>query len=142
MHNQSPRQSVYEIEEEEGASDSVTPEEEAAWKRALQRLAQSQRVAVTASWLVNWFLLAAKIVAFVVSHSKAVLASLADSAGVCCKLHPRGPHACAVHSTPTRLGAANTRYDTPCARTHAHCPARLVQWTWRHKECLLLQTAT
>lgn len=37
--------------------------------------------AVAASWVVNIFLLAAKVVAFVATNSKAVLASLADSAG-------------------------------------------------------------
>ena len=37
--------------------------------------------AVNASWLVNWALLIIKLVAFIVSNSKAVLASLADSAG-------------------------------------------------------------
>ncbi|KAK9817796.1 hypothetical protein WJX72_002302 [[Myrmecia] bisecta] len=35
--------------------------------------------AFRASWLVNWFLLGAKAIAFVSTHSKAVLASLADS---------------------------------------------------------------
>jgi hypothetical protein len=37
--------------------------------------------AVAASWVVNIFLLAVKIVIFAASNSKAVLASLADSAG-------------------------------------------------------------
>lgn len=37
--------------------------------------------AVAASWVVNIFLLAAKIAAFISTNSKAVLASLADSAG-------------------------------------------------------------
>jgi hypothetical protein len=37
--------------------------------------------AVAASWVVNIFLLAAKTVIFAASNSKAVLASLADSAG-------------------------------------------------------------
>jgi cation diffusion facilitator family transporter len=36
--------------------------------------------AVTASWLVNWALFIFKIIAFAISNSKAVLASLADSA--------------------------------------------------------------
>lgn len=34
------------------------------------------------SWAVNWLLLGLKIVAYAVSRSKAVLASLADSGGV------------------------------------------------------------
>ena len=38
--------------------------------------------AFKASWAVNWFLLAAKLLAFIASHSKAVLASLADSGGM------------------------------------------------------------
>jgi divalent metal cation (Fe/Co/Zn/Cd) transporter len=33
------------------------------------------------SWVVNWLLLGLKIAAYVVSRSKAVLASLADSGG-------------------------------------------------------------
>lgn len=33
------------------------------------------------SWVVNWLLLGIKIYAFAVSRSKAVLASMADSAG-------------------------------------------------------------
>lgn len=38
------------------------------------------QLAVNASWLVNWFLLAAKAYAVIVSSSKAVTAALADSA--------------------------------------------------------------
>lgn len=34
------------------------------------------------SWVVNWLLLGLKVYAFVVSRSKAVLASMADSAGM------------------------------------------------------------
>ena len=64
--------------EEDDVSDTA-PE---SWAKALFRQASSQRVAVTASWIVNWFLLVAKIVVFALSHSKAVLAALADSAGV------------------------------------------------------------
>lgn len=37
------------------------------------------RLAVNASWAVNWFLLGAKLFAVIVSSSKAVTASLADS---------------------------------------------------------------
>jgi hypothetical protein len=62
---------------EEDVSDTVPD----SWAKALFRYASSQRVAVTASWIVNWFLLLAKIVVFALSHSKAVLAALADSAG-------------------------------------------------------------
>lgn len=39
------------------------------------------RLAFRLSWLVNWLLLGLKVLAFVVSGSKAVLASTADSAG-------------------------------------------------------------
>ena len=34
---------------------------------------------MTASWIVNWFLLGAKLYAVIVSDSKALLAALADS---------------------------------------------------------------
>ena len=37
------------------------------------------RIAVTASWIVNWFLLGAKLYAVIMSQSKALLAALADS---------------------------------------------------------------
>lgn len=37
--------------------------------------------AFIASWIVNWFLLGAKIYVFVTTGSKAVLASMADSGG-------------------------------------------------------------
>ena len=76
---------------EDDASDTA-PE---FWAKALFRQASSQRVAVTASWIVNWFLLVAKIVVFALSHSKAVLAALADSAGVfagTCRGDIVGPH--------------------------------------------------
>jgi hypothetical protein len=46
------------------------------------RLWASKELAVNASWAVNAFLFAAKLVVFLLSNSKAVLASLADSAGV------------------------------------------------------------
>jgi hypothetical protein len=38
------------------------------------------RLAINASWAVNWFLLGAKLFAVIVSSSKAVTAALADSA--------------------------------------------------------------
>ena len=38
------------------------------------------KFATMASWIVNWFLLVAKIICFVISGSKAILAALADSA--------------------------------------------------------------
>lgn len=44
-------------------------------------------IAFTASWIVNWFLLGAKIYVFFATQSKAVLASLADSAGISCFFH-------------------------------------------------------
>jgi divalent metal cation (Fe/Co/Zn/Cd) transporter len=39
------------------------------------------KLAFRLSWAANWLLLGLKIAAFVVSRSKAVLASLADSGG-------------------------------------------------------------
>ena len=38
------------------------------------------KFATLASWAVNWFLLISKIICFIISDSKAVLAALADSA--------------------------------------------------------------
>jgi|APGre2960657444_1045066.scaffolds.fasta_scaffold00103_7 hypothetical protein len=57
--------------------------------------------ATSASWLVNVFLLAAKLVVFFVSNSKAVLASLADSAGAqqCASAHLGPTHAPLFQST-------------------------------------------
>lgn len=40
----------------------------------------TSRIAINASWAVNWFLLVAKLIAVILSSSKAVTAALADSA--------------------------------------------------------------
>ena len=57
----------------------------------------SQSFATSASWTVNILLTIAKIIVFVSSRSKAVLASLADSIGApSASLHLRAPSLCAL----------------------------------------------
>ena len=72
-------------EEPEDATEELLSSGEAApngARRALSAAAAwvSAERAVTASWVVNWLLFIFKVIAFVSSNSKAVLASLADSA--------------------------------------------------------------
>ena len=58
--------------------DSLTSRSSAEFNSADN--SRLSRLAVNASWLVNWFLLAAKLFAVITSSSKAVTAALADSA--------------------------------------------------------------
>ena len=72
-------------QEPEDATEELLSSGEAApggAPRALSASAAwvSAERAVTASWVVNWLLFIFKVIAFVSSNSKAVLASLADSA--------------------------------------------------------------
>lgn len=53
-----------------------------AWPlRSAANYAFHLTLSVQLSWVANWLLLALKILAFAVSRSKAVMASMADSAG-------------------------------------------------------------
>lgn len=68
--------------EEEAASPLLPPAGPGPASRN-GALARHLKLATHLSWAANWLLLALKIAAFFLSMSKAVLASLADSAGAC-----------------------------------------------------------
>lgn len=62
-----------------GSREALLPPPEGSATDA--SLASKLKLAFRLSWLVNWLLLGLKVLAVVVSGSKAVLASTADSAG-------------------------------------------------------------
>ena len=114
-------------------------EREDTWAKAFLRQASSQRVAVTASWIVNWFLLVAKIVVFALSRSKAVLAALADSAGAwrgrAGATISHGCQACQHVGCRARPGcvSASPSVLTACV---------FLQWTWRPRASWPLRRGT
>lgn len=65
----------------EAARPLVSPRNQSSSTAGETRHSRGVQLALTASWVANGLLLVAKLVAFLISHSWAVLASFADSAG-------------------------------------------------------------